>query len=370
MMRAHKTRLNPTPEQEVYLKKACGTARFAFNWGLARWKEAKEQGVEKCGPMTLKKEFNALKREQFPWTLEVTKNAVEDGFRRLRAALRNYYDSKKGERAGEAVGFPHFKSKRGKQSVTLDYERFKVDGHWLRIQKLATPINMAEQLRFAGKLKWATVAYEAGRWYVSFTVEMEQKATVEPPQAAGRAVGVDLGVKALATLSDGAEFENQRLLRSELVHYRRLSRRLSRRQEGSTRWRRANMQLARFHQRIANRRLDAIHKMTTQIASSYSTVVVEDLNLKGMGRNRKLALSIADAGMGEVLRQLAYKARRLVKVSRFYASSKTCSDCGYVNRELTLSDRRWVCAACGVPHERDWNASKNILHEGLRLAAV
>jgi putative transposase len=163
MIRAHKTRLNPTLEQESYLKKACGTARFAFNWGLARWQEAKAQGVEKCGAMALKKEFNAIKRAQFPWTLEVTKNAVEDGFRRLSAAMKNYYDSKGGERKGEQIGFPQFKSKRGKQSFTLDYERCKVDGHWLHTQKLATAINVAESLRFDGKLKWATVSCEAGR---------------------------------------------------------------------------------------------------------------------------------------------------------------------------------------------------------------
>ena len=367
MIRAHKTRLNPTLEQEVYLKKACGTSRFAFNWGLARWEEAKEQGIKTCGPMALKKQFNTIRHEQFPWTLEVTKNAVEDGFRRLSVAMKNYYDSKGGKRKGEKMGFPHFKSKRGKQSVTLDYERFKVDGHWLHIQKLATPINMAEQLRLGGKLKWATVSCEAGRWYVSFSVEMEDRTTVDPPQAA---VGVDLGVKTLATLSDGTEFENQKLLRSELAHFKRLSHRLSRRKEGSNRWRRARLQLARFHQRVANRRLDAIHKLTTQIANTYAIVVVEDLNVKGMSRNRKLALSLADAAMGEVLRQLAYKAQRVVKVGRFYASSKTCSDCGHVNQNLKLSDRRWVCVGCGVLHERDWNASKNILQEGLRLAAA
>lgn len=367
MIRAHKTRANPTLEQEVYLKQMCGTARFAFNWGLARWKEAKAQGVERCGAMALKQEFNAIKRAQFPWVLDVTKNAVEDGFRRLGAALQNYYASKRGERKGEQVGFPKFKSKRGKQSVTLDYERFRVDGHWLHIQKLDTPINLAEPLRFAGKLKWATISYAAGHWYVSFTVEVEQPAALTPPQAA---VGVDLGVKTLAMLSDGKEFENQRLLRSELAHGKRLSRRLSRRQQGSHRWRRARLQLARFHQRIANRRLDAIHKLTTQIASTYALVAVEDLNVKGMMRNRKLALSITDAGMGEVLRQLQYKAKRLVKVGRFYASSKTCSACGYVNQELTLSERQWVCAGCGAVHQRDWNASRNILQEGLRLAAA
>lgn len=367
MIRAHKTRLNPTPEQETYLKKACGTSRFVFNWGLARWKEAKEQGIENYGPMALKKEFNAIRREQFAWTLEITKNAVEDGFRRLSAALNNYYGSKKGERNGEKMGFPKFKSKRGKQSVTLDGARIKADGHWLHIQKLDTPINMAERLRFDGKLKWATISCDAGHWYVSFTVEFER---IERAELSQKAVGIDLGLKTLATLSDGVEFENQKLLRSELAHLRRLSRRLSRRREQSNRWRRAKQQLARFHQRITNRRLDIIHKMTTGIAGTYGLVIVEDLNVKGMSRNRSLALSIADASMGEVLRQLAYKAERLVEVGRFYASSKTCSDCGHINRALKLSDRRWVCEGCGTLHERDWNAATNILQEGLRLAAA
>ncbi len=370
MIRAHKIRLNPTPEQEIYLKKACGTSRFAFNWGLARWKEAKEHGLENYGPIVIKKEFNAIKREQFPWTLEVTKNAAEDGFRRLSNALNNYFGSKNSKRKGERVGFPKFKSKKhSKQSFTLDYERFTVDDHWLRIQKLPTSINMAETLRFIGKIKWGTISCTAGKWYIAITVEIEPPAPVEFPR---RSVGVDLGLKTLATLSDGREFENQKLLRSELRKLKRLNRTLARRQPGSKRWHKAKVRLARFHERTANRRKDAIHKMTAEIARTYQVVGVEALNVKGLGQNRRLALSIADAGLGEILRQVGYKAEAsgglMVKVGRFFASSKTCSACGTVNAELTLSDRRWVCAGCGSLHNRDWNASKNIEIEALRLA--
>jgi putative transposase len=211
----------------------------------------------------------------------------------------------------------------------------------------------------------------AGHWYASITVEIEQTEKADPPQGA---VGLELGLKRLATLSDGREFENQKLfgcpLGAELTHYRRLSRRLSRRKEGSNRWWAAKQKLARFHKRIADRRLDIMHKMRTEITRTYKLAAVEDLNVKGMIRNRKLALSVADASMGEILRQLAYKATRLVKVGRWYASSKTCSDCGHVNKELTLSDRQWACMGCGVLHERDWNAAINILQEGLRLAAA
>lgn len=370
MIRAHKIRLNPTPEQETYLKQACGTSRFAFNWGLARWKEAKEQGIAQHGPMAIKKDFNAIKRVEFPWVLDVTKNAVEDGFRRLERGLSNYFDSKNGKRNGERVGFPRFKSKkRSKPTFTLDYERFSTDGHWLTVSKLKTPINMAEPLRFEGKIKWGTISCIAGKWYISISVEIEPPPPIDHPV---KLVGVDLGIKTLATLSDGRRFENQKLLRSELNKLKRLNRTLARRQPGSNRWHRAKRELTRFHERIANRRLDVIHKMTTDIARTYRIVGMEDLNVKGMGKNRKLALSIADASFGEIVRQQTYKSSAtgglVVKVGRFFASSKTCSACGCVNATLTLSDRTWQCVGCGSTHNRDWNASKNIEQEAFRLA--
>ena len=368
MIRAHKIRLNPTPEQETYLRKAVGVSRFVYNWGLARWKEQKANGVDSYGPTKLKAEFNAIKRDQFPWALDVTKNAVEDGFRRLGNALNNYFSSKSGKRKGERMGFPNFKSKkRAKQTFALDYERFKVDGHWLSIQKLPTPINMAETLRLQGKPKWAYISCRAGKWYASIVVEITESVHPLPPQ---EAVGIDLGLKTLATLSNGREFENQKPLRSQLPRLKRLSRRLSRRKEGSNRWWKAKRQLERFHARIADRRLDNAHKVTTEIARTFRMIATETLNVKGMSKNRRLALSVADASMSEILRQLEYKSARLVKVSRWFASSKTCSDCGHVHKELALSDREWVCSECGVIHERDWNAAINILQEALRLTTA
>jgi putative transposase len=359
--------LNPTPEQEVYFRKAAGTKRFVYNWALARWKWAKAQGMPVYGMMAAKLDFNAIKREQFPWTYEVAKDVCEGAFQDCGAALKNYFDFKHGKRKGEKVGFPNFKSKkRSKQSFRLNNDKFKVDGHQIRIPNLGW-VNLAECLRFDGKIMGAVVSRVADHWFVSITVEVIHLPRVEQPKDS---VGVDMGLKTLATLSDGVEFENQKLLRSELAHYKRLSRRLSRRKVGSNRWWVAKRQLARFHFTIANRRADIIHKMTTGIASTYRLVAVETLNIKGMARNRRLALSVADAAMGEVLRQLAYKATALVKVSRWYASSKTCSDCGHVHRDLTISDRRWVCVGCGVLHERDWNAAINILQEGLRLATA
>lgn len=370
MIRAHKIKLNPSPEQEVYFKKAVGTSRFVYNWGLARWKAAKAEGRKEYGVMALKKEFNGLKEVQFPWVYDVTKSVCEAAFVNLGKALKNYYDSKQGKRVGDKVGFPKFKKKRkARQSFGLANDRFKVDGHALSVQKLDGAVNMAETLRFQGKIMGAVVSCVAGKWHISIQVEIEQP---EPLRFEHKSVGVDLGVKTLATLSNGKEFENKKLLRQQLNKLKKFNRALSRRQEQSKRWYKAKDKLARLHEQVKNRRSDTIHKMTTEITKDYGLVGVEDLHIKGMMRNRKLALSIADAGMGEVLRQLEYKSAafggHMVKVGRFYASSKTCSDCGHINKTLTLSDRKWACQGCGTIHERDWNAAKNIEQEALRLA--
>ena len=180
-----------------------------------------------------------------------------------------------------------------------------------------------------------------------------------------------MGLKTLAVLSDGTQYENQVLLRSELKHLQRLSRRLSRRKQGSHRWLRVKAQLARFHGRIANRRTDYLHKMTTQIASAYAVVGVEDLNVAGMLKNHRLALSLADASFGKIRRQLTYKSDwfggKVVTVDRFYPSSRLCSVCGAIHHELTLEDREWTCQSCGALLDRDLKAAVNIEAEALWL---
>lgn len=406
MIRAHKIRLNPTEEQATYLRQACGVARFTFNWALAEWKRQKEAGVEKCGALTLKKQFNAIKKEQFPWATEVPKSAGDTGFFNFEAAMKNYYDSVKGKRKGARMGFPKFKSKkRSKLSFCMAYDQVterNYVGHDFRMPKMAKPINMTEPLRFSGKVKESIVSFSAGHWWVSVIVDIVDPAPLDHPV---KSVGIDLGIKTLAKLSDDKEFENQKLLKSELRKLKRLGRRVSRRSllyklrkahpeatqkqllgmyaaacakakeekrpVESRRWERAKLQLARHQTHIANKRAFHIHKMTKQIAVTYQIVGVEDLNVKGMMKNHRLALSIGDASFGEIIRQLEYKTAatggRVVKVGRFFASSKTCGDCGHVNKDLTLSDRTWTCKGCGAIHDRDWNASRNIEVEALRL---
>ena len=370
MIRAHKIRLNPTPEQEVYFRKAAGTKRFVYNWALSRWKWAKAQGTPVYGMMAAKLDFNAIKREQFPWAYEVAKDVCEGAFQDAGAALKNYFDWKNGKRKGAKVGFPKFKSKKNKQqSFRLNNDKFWVDGHIIKIPNLGY-VNMAEPLRFNGKIMGAVVSKVADWWFVSIQVEVQQP---EPKQFEQQAVGVDVGVKALATLSDGSVFENQKPLRSEMNRLRKLNRSMSRRQKGSNRWWKAKRKVGRFHFRVANQRADAHHKASYQIASTYRVVGIEDLHVKGMVKNRRLSLAVSDAGLGEFIRQLEYKSAQLggqaVRVGRFFASSKICNDCGHINQALTLADRKWTCGGCGVVHDRDWNASRNIEREALRLIA-
>ncbi|MCE7985921.1 MAG: transposase [Caldilinea sp. CFX5] len=368
MIRAHKIRLNPTPEQELYFRKATGTKRFVYNWALDRWQWAKSQGLTEYGLRVIKKDFNALKGEQFPWVYDVAKDVAEGAFTDLGAALKNYFDWQKGKRKGAKMGFPNYKSKKSKrQSFRVNNDKFWVDGHTIRIPRLGE-VNMAEPLRFQGKIMGAVVSKVADWWYVSIQVEIEPPA---PKQFERESTGVDVGVKTLATLSDGSAFENQKPLRKQINKLRKLSRSQSRRQKGSNRWWKAQRKVGRFHAKMANKRADAQHKASRAIASTYALIGVEDLHVKGMVKNRRLALAVSDVGLSEFLRQIEYKSKafggQVVRVGRFYASSKTCNDCGHIHQTLTLSDRQWTCQGCGTIHDRDWNAAKNIEQEALRL---
>jgi putative transposase len=370
MIRAHKIRLNPTTEQEVYFRKAAGMKRFVYNLVLDLWKFGKEVGAEAFGPMEIKRQINMFKAEQFPWMYEVAKDIFEGAIADFASALKNYFDSKSGKRNGSKVGFPKYKSRKNKkQSFRLNNDKFKVDGNKFWVPNLGW-VNMAEPLRFPGKIMGAVVSKVADWWFVAIQVEVGQP---EPQVFAKQSTGVDVGVKTLAKLSNGNEFDNQKPLRSEINKLRKLSRSMSRRKQGSNRWWKAKRKLGRFHFRIANRRADAHHKASHAIASTYAFIGVEDLHVKGMVKNRRLALALSDVGLGEFINKIEYKSKafggRVVRVGRFYASSKTCSDCGYVNQSLTLSDRTWTCTSCGTIHDRDWNAAKNIEQEALRLIA-
>ena len=324
----------------------------------------------------LKREYNRIKGEQFPWAYEVTKCAPEQEFRHLGQALKNYWQMKKEgtqpklkhpRKDGEQAGFPRFKSKkRDKLSFYLNNDKFSIEENWIRIPKLGK-VNMTEQLRFVGKIMSAVISERAGWWFVSISVEVEQDIAVQ----IGGTVGIDLGVKALATLSDGTVFENQRHYRQSEGRIKGLSRGLSRKVEGSQNWWKQTRKLAKAHYRVTSQRADTLHKMTTHVAQTSALIGLEDLNAKGMLANHCVAQAVSDASFFEVKRQLLYKAEQyggyVQLVSRWYPSSKTCHACGYVKSELTLAERVFTCDECGVTLDRDLNASLNIRDEAIRL---
>lgn len=371
MHKTHKIRLNPTSEQEQHFRQAAGIARFVFNYGLEQWQKQYEASlvdpdVEKPSQFKLKQSFNAIKRERFPFVLNVSKSVCEGAFKDLGQAFVNFFRRVK---QGDKPGYPKFKSRKcTKSSFYLANDRFSVEGHNLKIQKCPGVVNTAEELRFEGKIMSGRIFYDGFHWYIAIAVELEAPEHVHPVES----IGIDLGIKTIATLSDGKQYENQRLYKSELRKLKRLDRKLSRRKIGSNRRERAKQELAKLHLKIANRRKDYIHKMTTEITQTYRIIGIEDLNVAGMVKNHKLAMALNDVAFGETRRQLEYKSEWFggltVPIDRFFPSSKLCSVCGAIKQDLTLNDRIYICE-CGNVKDRDWNASINIENEALRIVA-
>src|SRR6266705_6190632 len=228
MIKAHKIRLNPTPEHANYFARAAGTARFTFNWAVAEWQKQYEAG-DKPSALALRTQFNAIKKDQFPWVYDVTKCAVEGAFMDVAAAFKNFFE---GRKAGRKTGYPQFKSKkRSRQSFYLANDKFTVGDHWIDVPKLGRD-NMAEKLRFSGKMLSARISKTADWWFVSITVEMPDAV----PENCHPPVGIDVGLNRLATLSDGRRYENKRPLRHLLKRLRRLNKELARRSKGGRNW--------------------------------------------------------------------------------------------------------------------------------------
>lgn len=392
---AYRYALDPTPAQERMLRSNAGAARVAFNWGLARVKENLSQredqraaGVpeDDLTPLvgwslySLRRDWNLVKGTVAPWWGECSKEAFNTGLDQLARALKNWSDSRSGKRKGRPVGFPRFRSKRRtRPSIRFTTGAIRCEGTHAVLPRLGR-IRLHE---FAdlddARVLSATVRHERGRWFVAFTVE--QELTRPHPQHPDVTAGVDLGVKTLAVVvtSAGDTFEvpNPRYHDQVLRKVRRIARTVSRRQgpdrrtsqRPSNRWLRADATRARALGRAADQRRDSIHKLTASLARTYGTVVIEDLHVAGMLRNHRLARRLADASFGEIRRQLAYKTAwhggTLIVADRWFASSKTCSECGAVKTKLALSERTYHCECCGAVLDRDVNAAANLA----RLAA-
>jgi putative transposase len=363
MIFAHKIALDLTQEQEAYCRRAAGTARFTYNWGLAEWQRQDHAG-EKPTAAQLKQQWNAIKYERYPWLADIHRDAHAQPFANLQTAFQAFFQNIKDRKAGKTtrkVGYPTFKKKGQHDSFYIANDKIQVQGKRLRIPKLGW-VRIRESLRFTGKLMAAVVSRTADRWYVSLSVQADPFPHPSENQA-GR-VGVDLGIRHLATLSTPREhIEGPKPLKAALKKLRRLNRELARRVKFSGNWHQTKRKLARLHARIAAIRSDALHKLTTRLTQTSHEIVIEDLHVQGMRQNRKLARAISDMGLGMFRRMLTYKAEasgtRLIVADRWFPSTKLCR-CGVVNETITLADRVFVCPSCGFTDDRDFHAAENL----------
>lgn len=395
VVRAYRFALDLAPGQQRAVFAHAGAARFAYNWALARVKALLDQraaersyGIaeESLTPAlswslpALRRAWNVAKPVAAPWWAEYSKEAFNTGFDALARGLKNWSDSRAGQRAGRPVGFPRFKSRhRSTPSVRFTTGAIRVQPDRMHVvlprlgrlkvhestRKLARRIEAG-----TARVLSATVRRDGGRWHVAFCVEVER--TVGAPRRPASTVGVDVGVKHLAVLSTGEMLPNPRHLTSARHRLRQLDRALARKQgpdrrtnqQPSKRWQKARNRLGRAHSRVANQRRDGLHKITTRLTREHGTVVIEDLNVAGMLGSRNLARHIADAGFAELRRQLAYKTDwnggSLIVADRWYPSSKTCSQCGAVKTKLALCERTYECANCSMVLDRDLNAARNL----------
>ncbi len=351
MQIAHKIELKPNNKQRTYFKKACGISRFVWNRAIAEW-EKQYKGGKKPSGMGLKKQFNSIKKKEFPWTKEVTKYAAQQPFLDIQNAYKRFW--------WKLANRPKFKKKgKSKDSFYVGGDQVKIKGKKICVPNLGW-VRLKEQLRFEGKINSATFSRTADIWFVSVQVETK---TEFVKCMTCNSVGIDFGINKMATLSNGVALESPKPLKSNIRRLGRLQRELKKKEFNSRNYQKQKIKVAKIHSKVCNIRNDTLHKITTYLTKNYLEIGIEDLNIKGMVKNHKLARSILDIGFGEFRRQLGYKSKmrgNTVKIhDRFFPSSKTCSFCGKIKESLTLKDRVFKCE-CGVEIDRDLNASINL----------
>jgi len=367
MEKAYKFRIYPNEKQEQLMQRIFGCCRFVYNYYLALRTEKYEKEGVTFNYNACSADLTALKKE-LSWLCETDSTALQSSLKDLEAAYRNFF---RGRKTGEDIGFPNFKSKRTARKSYISKAKIVVLDGCVKLPKLGK-VKCRVSRPVEGRILNATVSQEpSGKYFVSLCCT-----DVEVPQyeSTGKAVGIDLGLKELAITSDGETFENPKPLRKAEKKLARLQRQLSRKSKGSANRRKARIKVARFHEKVANQRRDALHKLTTKLVEKYDLIAIETLRPANMVKNRRLAKSISDASWGELVRQLEYKMawqhKVLVKVDPFFASSQTCHVCGEKNPATkNLAVRSWLCEGCGATHDRDHNAAINILQEGLRLVS-
>jgi len=376
MLRAIKVRLYPNKEQEQTLNRVLGCYRFVYNYMLALKEKEYNENKRTLGLNELWKHFHGtlLKNEEYAWLKEQNTKIMQQAIRQMLSAYDNFFKHHK--------GFPRFKSKKDKQSALFPCDAISRKNTFeTRHISLTKPLNgikfrcsdlhLSRLQKYNKNIRSATLSKtKSGNYFLSILVEMEDTELSKFKQT-NKQVGIDLGVKDFVITSDGKVFENKHFFKKNEKKLVKLQRQIAKKQKGSNNRNKQRVKIARVFEKLTNQKEAYIHSVVNELLSKYDTVFMEDLNVNGMLKNRKLAKAISEVGFHKFKETLVSKAlvnnKQVVFVDRFYPSSKTCSCCGYVNKELRLSDREWVCPSCGVHHDRDNNSAKNILNEGRRI---
>lgn len=360
--KAYRFELRPTQEQKVLLDKHFGCVRFVYNHFLNERQEQYQTNKKSDTCYTQQKTLTQLKKqEEFVWLNEVNSQSLQEALRNLETSYLNFFRGK--------TKFPRFKSKKGRNSFTARQNTKLIDGKVI-VPKFKEGIVCIVHQKVEGEVgRMIFSKTPTGKYFVSILTEQQY----QPKEKTGRSCGVDLGLKDFVVTSDGLRFKNNKFTKKYETKLATAQKHLSRKQKGSNGYEKQRLKVAKVHEKISNSRTDNLHKVSHKLISEYDIIVLEDLNVKGMVKNHKLAKHISDASWGTFIGMLKYKAewndKQVVQVDRFFPSSKTCSECGWINQDLNLTMREWTCKN-GHVLDRDLNASQNILREGLNILSA